>query len=58
MSQPQPFPWAALTAFALALLASSLLVGGVYVLVGLGWAMLCAAVPCVILAAIIMRGLD
>jgi hypothetical protein len=57
-AQPKtPIPWALVTA-CLSLLASfGLIVGGVYVLAGLGWALVAGAVPCLLLSAVIVRGL-
>jgi hypothetical protein len=34
-----------------------LLVGGVYILAGVGWAMIAAAVPLLVAAAVLIRGL-
>lgn len=52
-----PTPWAAITACLSLLGALGLLVGGVYTLVGPGWAMIAGAVPCLLLSAVILRGL-
>jgi hypothetical protein len=51
-------PWAAVTACLLILSAAGLTVGGVYVLTGLGWALLAGAAPCAVLAWLILRGLS
>lgn len=50
-------PWAVVAACLLLLVASGLIVGGVYVLAGLGWSLLAGAAPCLVLAWIIFRGL-
>lgn len=39
------------------LCGASLIVGGVYVLLGLGWALISGAVPFLLLAVLIVRGL-
>jgi hypothetical protein len=43
---------------ALFLLGAVLIVAGVYLLAGLGWALIAAAVPCITVAALILRGIN
>jgi hypothetical protein len=37
-------------------LGCALVVAGVYVLAGLGWALIAAAMPCLVVATLILRG--
>lgn len=46
-----------LVAGLLLLAGSGLAVGGVFVLTGPGWALLTAALPCLLLGAIVVRGM-
>jgi hypothetical protein len=46
-----------LIAFVCFLIASGLAVAAVYVLAGMGWALLAGAVPFLVAAGVIMRGL-
>jgi hypothetical protein len=62
MSEQQPktprvIPWAAVTACLSLLAGTGLSVAGIYVLAGLGWALLAGAAPCLALAFVIIRGL-
>lgn len=51
-------PWALVLAGLAFFCGAGLTVGGVYVLAGLGWALIAGAVPCLGLATVIFRGLD
>jgi hypothetical protein len=58
--QPKPravMPWAVLTAALSILLGAGLYVAGIYLLAGLGWALVNGAALCFALAAVIVRGL-
>lgn len=52
-----PTPWALITACLSLLLGAVLIVAGVYVLAGVGWSLIAGAVPCLLLSAVILRGL-
>lgn len=54
---PRVFPWAAVTLALLLVIGTGLTVAGVYELAGRGWAFIAGAVPCLALAAVILRGL-
>lgn len=47
----------ALVAFAAALVGASLFVTAVWLLAGLGWALLASSVPFLVFAAVLLRGL-
>lgn len=51
------WPWAPITAIAALAIGTGLTVVAIYILVGIGWALLASAVPCFFLASIIFRGL-
>jgi len=50
-------PWALIVVCLAFVAGAGLAVGAVFVLAGIGWALLAAAVPCFLLSAIILRGL-
>lgn len=54
---PRDVPWAAILACVTLLCGCALAIGGMYVLAGLGWALVGAAVPFLLFAAVIIRGL-
>jgi len=51
-------PWAAIVAVLSFLAGIALLYLGIYILAGLGWAVLAACIPCFLLALVIQRGLS
>lgn len=51
-------PRAVLTAFLLMFVGSALAIAGVFVLHGLGWALLTGVAPCFVVAWVILRGLS
>lgn len=51
-------PWAAITACMGLVIATGLTVAGIYILAGVGWAMLAGAGPFFVLAVVIFRGLN
>jgi len=53
VAPPSPAAIAAATFF----LGASLAVAGVYVLAGIGWALIASSVPALLLASILIRGL-
>ena len=52
-----PLPWALITAVFLLVTAAALLVCGVYVLAGAGWALLSGVPVCCAFSFLIIRGL-
>jgi len=55
---PRSIPWAGIVAGFTLVCGAALTVGGVLVLAGQGWAMLAAAVPFLVMSAVIFRGLS
>lgn len=51
-------PWALICACLAFTCGATLAVGGVFVLLGLGWALLAGALPCLLLSIVIARGLN
>lgn len=49
-------PWVAISLCLLLLAGTGLLVGGVYELAGRGWALISAAVACLLPAGVLIRG--
>lgn len=52
-----PIAWAPIVGVSALSVGVVLLVAGVFVLAGIGWALIALAVPCLGLAAVIFRGL-
>jgi hypothetical protein len=54
---PRTIPWAAVTLCLSFALGVGLAIAGVYVLHGLGYALLAGAMPCLLLAGVLLRGI-
>jgi hypothetical protein len=53
-----PVPWALICAGLAFMCGAALIVGGVFVLLGEGWALIAGALPCLLLSIVIARGLS
>lgn len=56
-SPPRSIPWAGIVATLSLIAGIGCGVGGVYLLAGAGWALIAAATPCLMLGAVVVRGL-